>query len=53
MTGRLGWLRMDLTPLRTAADFRGLLCIAGVAVITAVLPGLRSYRERRPQMGEL
>jgi MFS family permease len=40
-----------LTTARVSAWSGGLLCVAAVAVITAVLPGLRSYRERA-QMGE-
>ena len=34
-----------LTTPRVSAWSGGLLCVAGVAVITAVLPGLRSYRD--------
>jgi MFS family permease len=36
----------SLTTPRISAWSGGLLCVAGVAVITAVLPGLRSYRDR-------
>jgi MFS family permease len=47
---RAGAVASLATP-RVSAWSGGLLCVAGVAVITAVLPGLRSYRED-PQMGE-